>query len=230
MKNNKTVLITGSSKGLGEALSLTFARNKYNVILHGRDATRLEKIKNQVLNEGVMCDVVTGNLLLDDTLAKLAELSNSRDLDILINNAAVYARKPFDKTSADEIRNIISVNLVAPILLTRSIFPIFERKKEGLILNINSFAGKNPSDGESAYCASKHGLRGFAGSLQFDANRAGVRVVDIYIGAMNTGMIEGRKDLDKCIMPSEAAAFIFHVSAEYKSMRISEIDLLRRIY
>lgn len=230
MKTNKTVLITGSSKGLGEALSFVFAKNNYNVILHGRDIEKLQKIKKEILNKGVECDIVAGDLLQDNTLNELAKISNSRDLEILINNAAVYLQKPFSKTSAEEIKEIINVNLTAPILLTKKIFKVFERKKTGLILNINSFAGKNFADGESIYCASKHGLKGFSGSLQFDANRNGVKVVDVYLGAMNTHMIKGRKDLDKCIKTSEAAEFIFQLCTDYKSMRICEVDLLRRLY
>ena len=230
MKISKTVLITGSSKGLGEALSQIFATHSYDIILHGRDTLKLEEIKKRILDKGVECDVVVGDLLHDDTLAQLAELSGSRNLDILINNAATYLRKPFAETSADEIRRILNVNLVAPILLTSKIFPIFERKKNGLIININSFAGKNSGEDESIYCASKHGLKGFSGSLQFDANRNGVRVVDAYLGAMNTQMVKGRKDVEKCIDTSEAAMLIYNLCEDCKSVRITEVDLLRRWY
>lgn len=230
MKTNKTVLITGSSKGLGESLSVIFSKNKYNIILQGRDIVKLEEIKKQILYEGLLCDVVVGDLRHNDTLTKLAELSNSRDIDIFINNAATYLCKPFNETSEDEIRNILDTNLIAPIMLTKKIFPIFERKKRGLILNINSFAGKNSGDGESIYCASKHGLKGFMGSLQFDAIRNGVRVVDVYLGAMNTQMVKGRKEIEKCINTTEAADFIYKLCEEYRSLRICEVDLLRRLY
>ena len=230
MKTNKTVLITGSSKGLGESLAVIFSKNKYNIILHGRDIVKLEEIKKQILYEDILCDVVVGDILDNSTLTELARLSDSRDIDVFINNAAVYLRKPFNETSEDEIRNILDTNLITPIILTKKLFPIFERKKSGLILTINSFAGKNSGDGESIYCASKHGLKGFMGSLQFDANRSGVRVVDVYLGAMNTQMIKGRKDVEKCIDTSEAAKLIYNLCADYKSIRISEVDLLRRLY
>jgi len=230
MKTNKTVLITGSSKGLGEALSLIFAKNSHDIIIHGRDAIKLAEIKKRLIVEGVICDIIVGDLLNDDTLSELAKLSDSRDIDIFINNAAIYLQKPFIEISEDEIKNILYTNLIAPILLTKKIFPIFKRKKSGLILNINSFAGKNSGDGESIYCASKHGLKGFMGSLQFDANRNGVRIVDVYLGAMNTQMVKGRKDVEKCITPSEAADLIYKLCTEYKSLRISEVDLLRRLY
>lgn len=230
MKTNKTVLITGSSKGLGESLAVIFSKNKYNIILHGRDIVKLEEIKKQILYEDILCDVVVGDILDNSTLTELARLSDSRDIDVFINNAAVYLRKPFNETSEDEIRNILDTNLIAPILLTKKIFPIFERKKNGLILNINSFAGKNAGEGESIYCASKHGLKGFMGSLQFDASRNSVRVIDVYLGAMNTQMVKGRKDIEKCIHTSEAADLIYKLCVEYKSLRINEVDLLRRLY
>ena len=99
-----------------------------------------------------------------------------------------------------------------------------------MIVNISSSAGKYPSDGECAYCASKHGLRGFARSFQFETNRHNIRIVDIYLGAMKTGMVKDRLDSEKFIQTSDAAELILQVSKDYPSMRINEIDIGRRNY
>jgi len=230
MDSKKTILITGSSKGLGEQLARKFSNKGHNIIIHGRDVRKLELIKNELVNKGVGCKIVTGDLTEKETIETLAAVAESENVDILINNAAIYKKKLFGETTEKEIRNIFEINLIAPILITRHLFPYFQKKQSGLILNINSFAGKNSGDGESIYCASKHGLRGFSGSLQFDANRAGIRVIEVYIGAMNTQMVAGRKDIEKCISTSDAADLILNLCDEYKSMRISEVDLLRRIY
>lgn len=228
--NTKTVLITGASKGLGEQLAKIFAKNNYNIIIHGRDIKRLETLQESILKEGVECSIAVGDLKNIKTIYSLAETAEAKNIDILINNAAVYLKKSLTETLLEDYRNIIEANLLAPIFLIKQLFQFFERKGEGAIININSFAGKNGGDGESAYCASKHGLRGFTNSIQYDAVRAGIRIIDVYLGAMNTDMVNGRKDKEKCISTSEAADFIFKLCSEYKSMRVNEIDLARRIY
>lgn len=230
MIERQTVLITGSSKGLGEAMALVFAHNKYNVILHGRNKQRLAKLKSDVLGNDVECDVVCGDITLEQTIDRLYEVSEIRGLDVLINNAGIYATKPFQEMDMDEFKRIIEVNLIAPVALTKRIFPIFQKKRSGLIININSVAGKNPSDGESAYCASKFGLRGFTKSIQFDATRNNIRIIDVYLGAMKTGMVKDRKGTEKFIETSDTADLILQLSKDYPSMGIKEIDLGRRNY
>lgn len=209
---------------------MVFARNRYNVILHGRDQRDLTRVREFVLDQGVRCDVVRGDITSEETIARLSGVARKRNLDVLINNAGVYVCRPFQRTDSEEFRRVIGVNLIAPVILTKKIFPVFKRKRSGLIVNINSIAGKNPTDGESAYCASKHGLRGFTRSIQFEANKDHVRVIEVYLGTMNTRMVKGRRDPEKCIQTAEAAEFIFGLCKEYPSVRINEIDLGRRIY
>lgn len=228
--SDKTVLITGSSKGLGKSLALTFAKNKYNIILHGRDKQGLRRVKKGVLENNVNCDVVRGDITSEETIDRLYEAAVRGNIDILINNAGVYLKRSFQNLDPREFRRVIEVNLIAPVVLTKKIFPIFQSKRSGIIININSIAGKEGSDGETAYCASKHGLRGFTRALQFEATRHAVRVIDVYLGAMDTGMVKGRKEPEKCIKTSEAADLIYGLCKDYPSMRIGEINLYRRKY
>jgi 3-oxoacyl-[acyl-carrier protein] reductase len=224
----KTVLITGSSKGLGRSLALVFAENKFNIILHGRDEQGLEYVKKRVLENNVDCDVIRGDITSEETIHKLFKAAEKRSLDILINNAGTYMRKPFQNMNAEEFNRIIDVNLIAPVQLIMKIYPIFIKKKSGVIININSVAGKNPNEMEAVYCASKHGLLGFSRSFQFEANRNHVRLISVYLGAMNTSMTENRIDHQKLIQPDEAADLIFRLCRDYQTLRINEIDLGRR--
>ena len=228
--SDKTVLITGSSKGLGKSLALVFSENKYNIILHGRNEQGLEKVEEGVLKNNVDCNVIRGDITSDKTIESLYEASVRRNLDILINNAGIYANESFRDMDIEQFRRMIDINLIAPVILIKRIYPIFLRKKSGLIININSIAGKNATAGESAYCASKHGLRGFTRSFQYEANKDGVRVMDVYPGTMNTSIVEGRRDPEKCIQIDEAADLIYRMCKDYNSLRINEIDLSRRRY
>lgn len=225
-----SVLVTGSSRGLGRSLALAFAKSGHAVILHGRDEAALAAARAEVLNGGAECDVVRGDLTAAETIDRLYEAAQRRDLDILINNAGVYVNQPFQAMPPETLRTVIETNLVAPILLTRRMLPLFQKKKSGIVVNINSVAGKNGSDGESAYSASKHGLRGFARSIQLEANRDGIRVLEVYLGTMNTRMVEGRRDPAQCIRTDEAAELICSLCRDHASLRIDEIDLSRRIH
>jgi 3-oxoacyl-[acyl-carrier protein] reductase len=226
----KTVLITGSSKGLGRSLALAFAANKFNIILHGRDEHALEYAKKRVLENNVDCDVIIGDISSKETINELFKAAEKRSLDILINNAGIYAHKPFQNMNPEELKRIIDVNLIAPVQLIMKIYPIFQIKKSGVIININSVAGKNPNEMEAAYCASKHGLAGFSRSFQFEANENRVRLISVYLGAMNTSMTADRIDHQKLIQTDEAADLILKICMDYQSLKINEIDLSRRRY
>lgn len=224
----KTVMITGSSKGLGRNLAYIFAQNKYNVILHGRDQPAMAEVADEVLKRGVVCDAVLGDLSSQKTIDNLYEVASKRNLDILINNAGMYAHKPFGEMSAKELKRIIEVNLIAPALLTMRIYPMMKRRKSGTIINISSMAATVANELEAAYCASKHGLRGFTRSLRYEATRHGVRVMSIYLGAMRTAMTAYREDHAQLIDPFEAAREIFSSCKDYESMIIEEIGLRRK--
>ena len=225
-----SILITGSSRGLGKSLALMFADNKYDLILNGRNEDALREVKQALIEKSAECDIIVGDITLTETISKLSKAARKRGLDILINNAGAYLNKSFTEMSIEEFKHILEVNLIAPVTLTHAIFPIFQGKKSGLIININSIAGKSASDGEVAYCISKHGLRGFSGALQFDATRNGIRVIDVYLGAMSTGMTEDREDIEKLITTFDATNLIFGLCKNYPSMRITKIDLNRRRY
>ena len=224
------ILITGSSKGLGASLALIFAKNKYDVILHGRDEGSLKKIESEILAHNVECDIIIGDIINSDTINDIKSVSEEKGIDILINNAGIYLNKPFLETSMDQFRQVIETNFMSAVSLSHAIFPIMKSKKSGLIININSLAGKTGSMGESAYCASKHALRGFSSSLQFDATKYGIRIIDVFLGAMQTDMTNSRKDRGKFISANDVADSIFDLCKNYKTMRITEIDYNRMIY
>lgn len=229
MKN--TVLITGSSRGLGKELAYVFAENGYNLILHGRNLKALEELRRKIVKAcEVSCCIAHGDITADYTISQLVDVAEKKDIDILINNAAMYVNREIACLSSATIKKIINTNLVAPMILTQKIFQLFQRKQSGLIININSMAGKAGGDGETAYCAGKHGLSGFSKALQFDATRHNIRVIDVYPGAMKTGMTLGRKDREKFSDPNEVAELVFKICDDYPSLRVTEVDISRRNY
>lgn len=218
-------LITGASKGLGRYLAITLSDNGHNLIIHGRDKKSLEKVAKACNN----CDVIVGDIRHEDTIERLYNAAKRRNIDILVNNAGIYSNKDFGQESFEESYELLDTNLLSPIRLIKKIYPIFKKKKSGLIININSLAGLKGNPSECSYCAGKYGLRGFTNSLREYAIRDGIIVTDIYLGAMNTQMTKGRKDQDKCIDPHEASEIIVDLCKNYRTVKIDEIILTRRL-
>ena len=229
---NKTVMITGSSKGLGKSLAFAFASGGYDMILHGRNKARLEDIQTDiVLKYHVDCPYIIGDITSIKTIGKLYVIALEKELDIFINNAAIYDVTPFGWISLERIKDIIDTNLTAPIILSNRMLHTFIQNRKGLIININSIAGKYPDEKEAVYCASKCGLRSFSKSIKYKALQNNIRILDIYLGAMQTDMVKDRPDYDKFIDPDEAARFIFTLSQNtFDNMVVKEVEIGRTNY
>ncbi len=222
--NDKTVVITGAAGGLGKALVNVFGMGDYKMVLQ---YNKTELDINVLTNN----ECVQGDLRMFGVIDKLAELAERRKATILINNAAEYRNDLLKNLTECDIRRIIDANLVFPIILTRRLWPIFVKHGGGLVININSLAGKECGiGGESVYCASKFGLSGFSKAIQFEATADNVRVINMFLGAMNTPMIRHRRDPEKCLDPTEVALMIESVCIAPESFKLDEITLTRRNY
>jgi len=228
----RKVLITGASGGLGKSLSLEFAASGDDVLITGRNIAELEFIKKSIDNMPVhpQCEIIVGDITSSNTIQRLRDKAFEMDIDTLINCAGIYAAGLFSDMSMVEIRQMIDINLMAPIELTKKIFPLFMKNKDGLIININSIAGKLPNGIEAAYCASKHGLRGFSNSLKFEASMNNIKIIDVYLGAMKTRITDNRPNQNKLIEPSEAAETIYNLTKDCRTLRIPEIEIVRSRY
>lgn len=183
----KSVLITGSSKGLGKELALVFASKKYDVILHGRNKKDLEKVKNQISKFNVECYVVVGDLKDYKTIEKLSKISKEKNISLLINNAGLHCpHLPLEKTDDNIIEDIITTNLLVPIKLTKRVYNYFMQKEDGAIININSMSGQQNHELRTIYSASKWGLRGFSETFKLEAKKYNVRILDVYPSRIKT--------------------------------------------
>ena len=188
----ESVLITGSSKGLGASLALVFAANGYNIILHGRDKPRLDLVRKLVEEKGAESLLVYGDIREQSTREQLRDVAINYNLSVLINNAGVSGNKvdkKLESISEEEISEIIDTNLLAPIYLTKIIYPIFKLNGSGTIININSMMGIKSSRIRPIYCSSKWGLKGFSESLVDEFKKDNIRMIDIYPGRININPI-----------------------------------------
>ena len=199
--------------------------------IRNRNSLRWKRVFDWLKRDKGAIQIVKGDIRKQETISKLYHMvQDFGGVDILINNAGVYHKGSFQDTHIEEYKEVIDINLIAPIVLTKTLWTELIVSK-GIVVNINSMAGKKGSKDEFLYCASKHGLKGFSEALQYEATKEGVRVIDLCLGAMKTDMTKKhRADWDDLIDPEEAANLVYSICKKHKTLRVTEIDVSRRIY
>lgn len=193
--NNKTVIITGGSEGVGAATARMFAEAGANLVLVARNKKKLEAIAEELREktsvEIFAMDVADPDACVD--LFKKASFDFGR-VDILVNNAGYHKRGNVKDVSAEALGLIIDVNLKAPIILSRLAIPYLKEAGGGVIINVGSLAGRTPVPGSASYAASKAGLRSFTYSLSAELADTGIKLATVSPGPIDTGFIMA--DLD----------------------------------
>jgi len=182
---DKIVIVTGASSGVGEAAARAFARKGATVVLAARSAQAIRKLAKEIDGLAVPTDVSR----LEDLEALVATtVAQYGRIDVVVNNAAANARGTLDDLEPARIAEVIDTNLKAPILLTRLTLPEL-RKTRGVVVNVASIAGHVPLPHESPYCASKWGLRGFTFAVRQELRDTGVSVCVVSPGPIATPFV-----------------------------------------
>lgn len=188
LKGNVAV-VTGASRGIGEAVARALAKEGCGLALAARSEKALKRVAAACERTGgkvlaQRCDVA------DERSAKdfFAEVKRTfRRVDILINNAGVsHAMANVDKLSLATWSEVIAVNLTGTFLCTRAALPLM--KSGSVIVNNLSVAARGIFAGESAYCAAKHGALGFTDTLREEVRGRGIRVIALLPGPTDTAL------------------------------------------
>ena len=146
---NKTILITGSSRGIGAATARLAKRYGANVVLHGKTVTKeLEQISKELGSSYIVCDVA-------DESAVKKEVSKVNNIDILVNNAGINPSKTFMELTAEDWCNIFEVNVMGTVNFSKAAIPQMIERGSGKIINVASIKGYHHVSGKPAYAASK---------------------------------------------------------------------------
>lgn len=188
-KQSLTVLLTGASGGIGSAIATLLAERGHRVLLQGRNAARLQQLKDS-LPFSERHRVMPANLLDAEQRTALvrecAELDSG--VDVLINNAGVSSFALLSDMSDSTLSGLLNTNLLVPMALTRDLLPLLQRSHSSAIINIGSAFGHIGHPGFSAYSASKSGLHGFTESLRRELSDCGVRVHYLAPRAVDTDL------------------------------------------
>ena len=193
--NDRTVVITGASAGIGLASARRFVEAGANVVLVARGAAELERARAEIARLGpalaIAVDVAAPDgpeRIVDGALARFGALH------VLVNNAGRHTRGPFGDLSDGDLAAMVDVNLRAPILLTRRALPHLVASGHGAVVNVASLAGKVPTTGSVVYSATKFGLRGFSMALADELRGTGVTVSCVSPGPVDTQFIMSELD------------------------------------
>ena len=189
---NKTVLITGATGGIGEALCREFAALGYNIILHyNSNEEKANSIKKE-LKEQYKVNVCALQADLSD-LSQTKELGKTAryimgNVDILINNAGMAYQQLFQLCEDKTINDLFNINIMSAMELTKELLPDMINNKWGRIINISSMWGVSGASCEVHYSASKSALTGFTKALAKEVGPSGITVNCVAPGFIDTKM------------------------------------------
>lgn len=230
MTKNKTAIITGGGRGIGKEITILLGKQGANVVVCSRTESEInsvvkeiKQLNSQVSVLGVKCDVSISSQV--NSLVKSAEKFGSKTIDILVNNAGVAFNKKLIDTSEEEWDQTINTNLKGAFLFTKAVLPYMIARKSGVILNVNSGAGKAGFSNLSSYCASKFGLLGLAESLALEVDTYNIRVMTIFLGQVATKMWQDfdysyyEKNKSRMLSPRDVAAKIVEMIFDAKTYK-----------
>ena len=166
-----TVLLTGATGGIGQAIARGLAGRGARLILSGRRPEELERVAAEFGARTIVCDLSDRG-----DVDRLSADAVAAGVDILIANAALPASGRLVELTQAQIDRMLDVNLRAPIALARALAPVMSDRGHGHMVFISSLSGKAASPASSIYSATKFGLRGFALGLRADLQPTGVGV------------------------------------------------------
>mgnify|MGYP001189023470 CR=1 FL=1 len=231
----QTVLITGATGGLGKSLTITLARLGCNLIIHGKDKKKVEALSNEIreVNPSSKISTIVCDFNKPSEIIKC--FSDVKQLDILINNAGVWAEGETIEITPEKIIELTNVNLLSYLLVTRILLPILKKSSFSQILNVSSIAGiEIPQDYfHTIYSATKFGVQGFSEALAKEFYNKKMRIMGYYPGGMSTDFfikagIDYKSDNAWMFNPQESVASIIFMLTRNPKVSIKRMDLINQ--
>jgi 3-oxoacyl-[acyl-carrier protein] reductase len=213
--DQKVILITGASGGMGGAISRLFSTENVKLALqYNRNEVKLKECESVAHFQADLTDELQVSELIERVLLKFGKI------DVLINNAGVSHSAMSWKTEASSWKETMAINLDAPFFLSKHVTPHFRAKKSGRIINITSVVAQTGFVGTAAYAASKAGLIGLTKTLSKELASSGVTVNALALGYFNVGMIDDvPTDLKEQIISSIPANRLGDPKSVFKTIK-----------
>jgi len=194
---NKTVLVTGASSGIGKTFAQTLAAKGANVILVARSGDKLRKLASEIKNQSkVKAEVVVADLSDPKAPFKVyaSVTKKGYQVDVLINNAGFGTHGQFHTRSTDLEDKEVMLNASAVVQLTHLFLPTMIKKNEGIIVNVASMAAFQPVPYSAVYGATKAFVLSFSEALWAEYRKQGLRILALCPGTTDTNFFKARGD------------------------------------
>ncbi len=197
MKDPKTVLVTGSSRGLGRAMALAFGRLGYKVAVHYSSSEGAARsVVDEITTQGAEADVFGADVSQEDACVELIKAVQARfgGLDVLVNNAGITRDGLALRLKSSDWHTVMDTNLTSAFFLSKTALRGMLASKWGRIVNVSSVVALNGNPGQANYVASKAGLIGLTKALAQEYGAKDITVNAVAPGFIVSDMTEGLPD------------------------------------
>lgn len=191
MEENKTVFVTGASRGIGKEVALKFADNGYNVVInYVSSKTNVEELKAEFESKGVKTLIMQADVTDKEAIEELVKkaIEEFGSIDVLVNNAGITKDNLLMRMSEEEFDRVIEVNLKGTYVVTKAVTKYMMKKRKGSIINLSSVVGVAGNAGQCNYAASKAGIIGFTKSVAKELASRNIRANAVAPGFIETDM------------------------------------------
>jgi NADP-dependent 3-hydroxy acid dehydrogenase YdfG len=192
---DKVVVITGASSGIGKLTAISLSQLGAKVVLAARNKSKLEEIKNQIITAGHKAIAIKTDVSKIEDNEQLIEsvLKQWGRIDVFIANAAQYIQSQISDSDIETLQKSFDVNFYGAFYGIKSVLLVMQKQKPGCIVIVNSLDAKKGIVGDGPYVTAKSALSGFADVLRQEVKENGIKVISIYPGRVDTPMIEDIK-------------------------------------
>ena len=230
---DKVAMVTGASRGIGEATALTLAQAGADVIVTARNGDELTALAERLERMEVAALPVAADLTLEEDVDRLRDAALARfgRVDILINNAGVGKYGSLASLSAADYDWMMNTNMRSSFLCTSAFLPGMLARRQGWVVFVSSVAGLKGLPNESVYCATKFAQMGFAQALDYETREQGVKVSVVAPGgvgthfAFGTGRTPGDPMLDAMMDAKDVAEAVLFAVTQPPKVRVFLIGM-----
>jgi NADP-dependent 3-hydroxy acid dehydrogenase YdfG len=195
---DKVVIITGASSGIGEATAKELASKGAKLVLAARREERLKKLQDEIQSTGGQAIYKVTDVTSRGQMEELAEyaLKEFGKIDVLVNNAGIMPQAFLAENKVDEWDKMIDVNIKGVLYAIAAIVPSMRERKSGHVINLSSVAGHNIYPGGTVYCGTKFAVKAISEGLRQEEAMSGtnIRVTNISPGAVSSELLETTTD------------------------------------
>ena len=195
---NKVVIITGASSGIGEATARLLARNGAKVVLAARREQQLQLLQQEITQSGGQAVYQVTDVRQPEHLQTLVELAQKhfQGVDVIFNNAGIMPNSPISAVQTQQWNDMIDINLKGVLNGIAAVMPIFTKQKSGHIITTSSIAGIKSFMGCGVYGATKFAVRNLMEVIRQESatEQTNIRTTTLYPAAINTELLQGITD------------------------------------